>query len=253
MRLTCPNCDAQYEVPDEVMPKTGRDVQCSNCGQTWFQKHPDAIATPDEARRVLDDNTPDADEEISPPPPPMPNTTSAARKQLDPSVADILREEAEAERKARERTTPPKLESQPELGESLNAATPPEDEAEVRAREARARMARMRGEDPVAAAGAAGAAATSSRKDLLPDIDEINSTLRSADGAAAADEAGALAVCLYIFAPQIINAVPATEGPLTAYVSWVDQMRIALDGQVQGAAQWLDDKATASEGVTEGN
>jgi len=179
MRLTCPNCDAQYEVPDEVMPKTGRDVQCSNCGQTWFQKHPDAIATPDEARRVLDDNTPDADEEISPPPPPMPNTTSAARKQLDPSVADILREEAEAERKARERTTPPKLESQPELGESLNAATPPEDEAEVRAREARARMARMRGEDPVAAAGAAGAAATSSRKDLLPDIDEINSTLRA--------------------------------------------------------------------------
>ena len=25
MRLTCPNCDAQYEVPDEVVPATGRD------------------------------------------------------------------------------------------------------------------------------------------------------------------------------------------------------------------------------------
>ncbi|MGJ5621471.1 zinc-ribbon domain-containing protein, partial [Sulfitobacter sp. MF3-043] len=37
MRLICPNCDAQYE----VMPTDGRDVQCSNCGQTWFQHHPD--------------------------------------------------------------------------------------------------------------------------------------------------------------------------------------------------------------------
>ncbi len=41
MRLTCPNCAAQYEVPDEVIPLTGRDVQCSNCGDTWFQTHPD--------------------------------------------------------------------------------------------------------------------------------------------------------------------------------------------------------------------
>ncbi|MDG1102854.1 MAG: zinc-ribbon domain-containing protein, partial [Ascidiaceihabitans sp.] len=40
MRLICPNCDAQYEVPTEVVPTEGRDVQCSNCGQTWFQHHP---------------------------------------------------------------------------------------------------------------------------------------------------------------------------------------------------------------------
>ena len=40
MRLVCPNCGAQYEVPDDVIPETGRDVQCSNCGDTWFQKHP---------------------------------------------------------------------------------------------------------------------------------------------------------------------------------------------------------------------
>ncbi|MEL7204552.1 MAG: zinc-ribbon domain-containing protein, partial [Pseudomonadota bacterium] len=36
MKLTCPNCAAQYEVPDEVIPETGRDVQCSACGDTWF-------------------------------------------------------------------------------------------------------------------------------------------------------------------------------------------------------------------------
>ncbi len=49
MRLICPNCGAQYEVPDDVIPAEGRDVQCSNCGDTWFQSHPDArpVAEPD--------------------------------------------------------------------------------------------------------------------------------------------------------------------------------------------------------------
>lgn len=37
MRLICPNCGAQYEVPEDVIPDDGRDVQCSNCGDTWFQ------------------------------------------------------------------------------------------------------------------------------------------------------------------------------------------------------------------------
>ena len=42
MRLTCPNCAAQYEVDDRVIPAAGRDVQCSNCGQAWFQPPPGA-------------------------------------------------------------------------------------------------------------------------------------------------------------------------------------------------------------------
>jgi len=37
MRLICPNCEAQYEVPDDAIPPGGRDVQCSNCQQSWFQ------------------------------------------------------------------------------------------------------------------------------------------------------------------------------------------------------------------------
>lgn len=44
MRLTCPNCGAQYEVPDDIIPTGGRDVQCSNCGNTWFQVHADMQA-----------------------------------------------------------------------------------------------------------------------------------------------------------------------------------------------------------------
>ena len=48
-------------------------------------------------------------------------------------------------------------------------------------------MARIRGEDPRQLA----AAESGSRKELLPDIEEINSTLRSAGSAAPAPQAAA--------------------------------------------------------------
>ncbi len=48
MRLICPNCDAQYEVDDSAIPEPGRDVQCSNCGQTWFQ-HAQSSSEPETA------------------------------------------------------------------------------------------------------------------------------------------------------------------------------------------------------------
>lgn len=37
MRLICPNCDAQYEIDGALVPVKGRDVECSACGQVWFQ------------------------------------------------------------------------------------------------------------------------------------------------------------------------------------------------------------------------
>ncbi len=37
MRLVCPNCNARYEIDATLIPSEGREVQCSNCGQTWFQ------------------------------------------------------------------------------------------------------------------------------------------------------------------------------------------------------------------------
>ncbi|HBM39111.1 MAG TPA: hypothetical protein DD402_04685, partial [Sulfitobacter sp.] len=172
MRLICPNCDAQYEVPDEVMPSSGRDVQCSNCGQTWFQHHPDfppldeeddgRISTVSAALSAREDadngvapehdvdapapasppepdadaaEDPDAGEPAHPAPPP--------RKQLDPSVADILRQEAEAEQEARRRRQAETLESQPDLG--LEEADQPSESD--RAQQAKARMSRLRGEE----------------------------------------------------------------------------------------------------------
>jgi predicted Zn finger-like uncharacterized protein len=36
MRLTCPNCAAEYDVPDGMVPAAGRHVQCTSCHTRWF-------------------------------------------------------------------------------------------------------------------------------------------------------------------------------------------------------------------------
>lgn len=280
MRLICPNCDAQYEVPDDIMPVAGRDVQCSNCGQTWFQHHPDH--TPSEQSELIDAPAPD-EETAPPPPPPPPPAAAPERKQLDPAVADILRQEAEAEQAARRSAQPQGLESQPDLSMDLEDSAY-EDAAERRAREARDRMARLRGNETpeVQAAGGSApaggtteaAAALGSRRDLLPDIEEINSTLRSGSartGAGAADldpqiEAPthqrkrrgfrtgfitmllifAVLAIIYVFAPRLSAAVPALAPPLQSYVETVDKGRSWLDDKVQAMLKSLDTAAAGS-------
>ncbi|MFN3605864.1 MAG: zinc-ribbon domain-containing protein [Cypionkella sp.] len=95
MRLQCPNCDAEYEVDASAIPYEGRDVQCSNCGHGWFQTHPDFEAEYDVENALYD------------PPPPLPQAarpageavaapyvpTEAPKREIDPEVLRILREE----------------------------------------------------------------------------------------------------------------------------------------------------------------
>ncbi|UWQ63340.1 zinc-ribbon domain-containing protein [Leisingera caerulea] len=301
MRLTCPNCAAEYEVPEDVIPAEGRDVQCSNCGQTWFQAAAgetaaaplaeDAPAPAEAAEEPEQDaaaSAPqqapeDAAEDAAEPAPErgsieeeaadffansrqdspggfaqdaaedMPQQQAEPQPQrargLDPALTDILREEAEREASLRAAESQ-SLETQPDLG--LEEATAPEDEAARRSRQARDRMARMRGEDPRQLA----AAESGSRKELLPDIEEINSTLRSGGSAAPAPQAAAEAppvrrknnfargfslsliaalvmVMVYDNAALIADKLPLAESALSSYVSWVDQMRLWLDAQTK--------------------
>ena len=322
MRLTCPNCDAQYEVPDEVIPSDGRDVQCSNCGDTWYQTGPNSAPAPtsddapdaepvqetqpetpteQNAEATVEEPDEDLDEEtiqqfdaehayedtkVDPQPQPdafaeeeperHPEPTSEVdpyeddlvdddldeddhqdeipaqpglARGMDPSVTGILREEAEREAKLRaaENTG---LENQPELG----LDTAPSDEPSRRANQARDRMARLKGENPALLA----AAESGSRRGLLPDIEEINSTLRAnsdpAGQAAAAPVAEhpprrksgfsrgfAIVILLvlvlvltYTNAPQIAEVLPQADPFLSTYVAWVDQARLWLDAKVSG-------------------
>lgn len=274
MRLTCPNCEAQYEVPDEVIPETGRDVQCSNCGDTWFQHHPDHM--PEEAEIIDEAESwdvapePASEPEVNTQPEPASEPEQDAeapaptRKELDPAVRDVLREEADREHAAREEDAG-SLETQPDLGLDSH-----EDEAEKRSREAQTRMARLRGEPEVDIPERPDLD-PGTRRNLLPDIDEINSSLSSDTGDTAASvdpgdvEApipprksgfrrgfntvlliAVIGLLLYVFAPQLARAVPALEGVLMSYVALVDQGRAWLDSKVLGLMGGLD--GMSSEG-----
>ncbi|MBU2983574.1 zinc-ribbon domain-containing protein [Lentibacter algarum] len=309
MRLTCPNCEAQYEVPDAVVPLSGRDVQCSNCGDTWFQHHPDnapELSTeapldddidsdtdsdvdesyddaPEQGSSFQDEPAPEpsaaeeptADSQDADTPDEAPQEHQHRKRELDPSVADVLREEAARETEARQHEANT-LEEQTDLG-----LAEPDDEAARRQREAEERKTRIRGEDVAASAAAVTATATSgSRRDVLPDIDEINSTLRKDGGPRQRQSEGVqprentqpakkssgfirgftiililaiLLILLYVFAPAISAAVPALEPLLSGYVSTVDSARLWLDGQVRGLMGSLDGMASEApaEAATE--
>lgn len=285
MRLICPNCDAEYQVDDAAIPDGGRDVQCSNCGHAWFQLPADVeIAREAEDELFGDDTaTGDAPSEPAPPivepvvasedaasaetdstvPPPVAiNDGSAApapaRQTLAESVLSVLREEAERETAVRRDKAPladedrGAIETQTELGldDALNSAG-----ISAAARH----IAKLKGTDtdlpPLAEAR------TVARRDLLPDIEEINSTLRANSDRAkeADDEVDALpdikprrrgfrsgfvlmmivAVALamaYVMAPRIVAQIPGSAAPMKAYVSAVDSGRVWLDGLMKSAS-----------------
>ena len=308
MRMICPNCGAQYEVDDNVIPDNGRDVQCSNCGHTWFHSHGDqetdvaeelGAEVPvdlaethvgvtenapaeggedssfDEAEQAPQESDvedggeqpevqdePDvqderevhvaaehtAGKEVS-----ADSQDEPTKQPLDDDVASILHEEAERET-AERATDAGGLEMQPDLGLQQG---PDETNANIQER-----MARLRGtDDDNTGSKAVAAVSVGKRRDLLPDIEEINSTL-SASSSGAGDGADiieqekrrrssfrlgfALAVLLfavmalvYVYAPRIVSISPQTEPYLADYVDWINDLRISVDAMMQRAVDRL--------------
>lgn len=269
MRLICPNCDAQYEVDDGAIPEAGRDVQCSNCGHAWFQlretvaedlsdelyREPEQVAeVPSAVAQTETDGYDDEDEE--PPPPPV----APVRRKLDDDVLAILREEAERELAARRAESDP-IEMQGDLGLPPPVSPVVGSAAAAAAASAAARtdtdrrIASMKGEPSPALRPAA-------RRDLLPDIEEINSSLRPNDMAASlVDEAqprpvgkssgfrsgfalvlivAVLAVVVYVMAPQISAQIPGAAEAMQSYVAMVDSLRVSVDGLMKRATGALN-------------
>lgn len=234
MRLSCPNCAAEYEVPDSVLPVGGRDLQCSNCGHTWFFK-PTQNPTPkvevDPTTRVeknrkapVDDVPPPAAvaKDVTPPDPP--------RKPMDPALAEILRQEADREMSARQAEgRAPVEELQEELG--LPDTPPPQHPI------------------PPSAAPRPPVRDT----DRFPDINQINATLApSATAAERVDQdhkvrcntwrgfrwglslvliIAIIMLLLYAYPNSVSELFPGIKEELAAYVVWVDGLRFWLDGQ----------------------
>lgn len=194
----------------------------------------------------------DEDDEAPVPPPP-----DRERPEVDAAVLGILKAEAEREIAAR-RADAEAMESQPDLGLA---------EPDRGARQAiEARTARLRGaeeEDDIRTAQVESPA----RRALLPDVEEINSTLTATSDRAtshAVDEtlpseatekrrsgfrmgfslmmlATAAAILVYLFAPQLSRAVPALAPPLAAYVDWANVLRQNADGYLERTVNSLTD------------
>lgn len=250
MRLICPNCDAQYDIADDVIPLGGRDVQCSSCAHTWFQTDKPAVP----GRKSTGQGSPATPATPSPEAPP--------RRALEPSIADILREEAAHEEEAR-RAENEKTPATPEAADK--------DDAD----ETRRRIAQMTQDEapsPAAVAAAAtGAVATDANLRTVPGIDEINATLRAR--AEAADTSGlteaekqevvkrrgfrrgfffvllliAILIAPYFFVEEITEALPQTQDFMNSYVETVDRLRVGLDVQIERAREFIDGLINAEE------
>ena len=264
MRLICPNCDAQYEVDDAAIPPAGRDVQCSSCGHAWFQTQAD----PDLAAPAPEWIDPDGaaeddaltDEQPSPGPVVPEDNTGPRRRGLDDSVLAVLREEAARETAVRRAEAPPPMEVQTDLG----LAPPPPPPVPPSVLAARERFADLSSPPPEDLAPEDDIAVRpASRRELLPDIEEINSTLRASSeprgdsaeaGTGASGDAerrgfrgGFVLIILiavlmwsaYAMAPRIVAAVPAAETAVQAYVAAVDRARLAVDAALQSASRSL--------------
>ncbi len=126
MRLICPNCDAQYEVDAAMIPASGRDVQCSNCGKTWLQG-PAAPATV---------HAPAPNPEPEPAPEPTSETDAAEDKSgdgLGEETAAFFEKPASAADPAAEDSVPSDDNAEEAVGEPAPAVTAAaaEDEAEA--------------------------------------------------------------------------------------------------------------------------
>ncbi|SFH12984.1 MJ0042 family finger-like domain-containing protein [Palleronia marisminoris] len=241
MRITCPNCAAQYEVGAGLISEDGRDVQCSACGHTWKQfgdgrveEIPDedtSDAAADEPEPEYEADDADAEEQ----PEGEVTVTRVPRRELDPDARRILREEAQREAARRRTRHVTAIEMQPDP--ALEVAPPAEEPA------APAYSAQRR------RSGGGG---------MFPDIEEINSTLSAGteadrDLTEPASASGAfrsgfllmlalaiLIMALYLAAPWLAAQVPALEPALAGYVGGVNSFRMAVEGLLQGAAEWID-------------
>jgi predicted Zn finger-like uncharacterized protein len=93
MRLVCPNCKANYEIPRHAVPISGREVRCDSCGHSWFQTRT-KISNDEQLIEPENEITKEETEEVA--------VGAANQKKIDPSVIKILREEAEREIEARD-------------------------------------------------------------------------------------------------------------------------------------------------------
>ena len=269
------SADVQPEAAEEVIAAaedTGEETQSDDLSAAEDDAQDaetEGDAAPDEETRETGDSVDDITSEDGAPDASAPEAVAAAEDMaaaeaeapaLDDDVADILREEAEREVTQRRSEDPPALEAQAELG--LGEEPP----SEV----LRERLDRMRGDGvPQTTVAQTLAAATATpldgpRRERLPDIEEIKTTLRPGDmsvddmppigpremnrirqagfrrGFATFVLAAGVLVAAYVFAPQIIDLIPGSEPMMMSYVDTANSVRDGIDRMMARAITGLN-------------
>jgi predicted Zn finger-like uncharacterized protein len=265
MQLVCPKCNAQYNVADNAIPQGGRDVQCSGCGNTWFQtEKPKKVSR--EVSRILSTPLPSVvksmSSEVSAYDTPhggnarsegamhVPVSDAPQHRKMAPNVANILREEAALSRGISDHTA-----AEAVARRQSNSA----DIAETRKRIAQLTTGAV---DISAGNSPAG---VQPDPHAIPDVNEINAALRTrsqanvSSGVTEVEKheavrrrgfrrgffivliAIALILAPYIYAEQIVENMPELRGYMATYVAIIDEMRLSLNAMVDAASVAIAD------------
>lgn len=303
MRLICPNCGAQYEVDAAMIPAEGRDVQCSNCVTTWFQpgtQDADIGATSPPAQDVRTETPPPPPEFRTPRrretseealeiirqeaarearmrqaealetqeemPLDVPDDAVERGRQARAQIADLKRPVPDADDdQARTQADADGMDAPFDPDGPLPGAEfdPDFDKDDIAEGD---RGLAPAPQPPRGGSSVAQEAPPASRRDRLPDIEEINSTLSPDDGAQDGDAVVAspaaaraartsmgrklgfslvviiaiAAIGAYVSAGSLAQALPDAAPAVAAYVEWVNTLRMALHDLFEGFALHLD-------------
>ena len=215
MLLTCPNCHAEYDVPDGMIPAMGRHVQCSACHTRWFVTGtPRVLLTEEQILHRLESWTPR--------PRPL-----AVAPQPEPEVVDTSEDEADP-------AEPP---SPPTPIRRVAPAKPGE-------RPTVARPAVVAPANPAAVPAPVAPLRPALRLDLDPALDPapVAAPPRSRFGAGLllALLLAALAFAAYQQGGPLAAGVPAAAPALEVYSDAVDDARTAVEAQLAPLRKALD-------------
>ena len=195
MRLVCPNCEANYEVPRHAVPIGGREVKCASCGHSWFQtrtkKSNDGELIEPENEVIKQDT-----EEVM--------SATSNQKKIDPSVIKILKEEAKREIQARDQ-------------ERNKKNIPSKNKRSLK---------NTRNSEP--ATLTKDAIIKNKSKDALAEaLDDKKTTKRS--GFIFGLLIVLFALLAYTNSDQLISVLPAYEVYIVSYIELVDEIRLELN------------------------
>ena len=195
MRLVCPNCKANYEIPPNAVPIGGREVKCDSCGHSWFQTRQKQT----KEKKLTKPDIKIANEDII-----EVESSESNKKKIDPSVIKILKEEAKREIEARDRERTQKNISSKSKKSAKNVG---DKEPTTLTREA---ILKHQSKDALAEA-----------------LKDKKSTLSF--GFIFGLLIVLLALLAYLFGEQLIIVFPETEIYFVSYIGFIDEIRLELN------------------------